>query len=163
MWFYRLLLLKKYRLKGFFSFVFSRSWFSFSIYIYINYQGVLTAQVPLTFSRIHPCRLTNLISSPAGILSLHSADECKFLLTGQLWYVHVEESLGERCLWVLPCFSISGQHVLLFLLSRRTIQLLFLRCCSKFLFEIKPRISVKSLFIFFSNCYIRFGLVGIME
>ena len=44
---------------------------------------------------------------------LYKADECKFLLVGQHWCVHVQESIGKYCIY----FVISAQHVLLVLLE----------------------------------------------
>ena len=52
------------------------------IYIYIYYhQGVSTARIPLTFSR-HPSKSVCLLDDA-------KIDECKILLVGQHWCVHV--------------------------------------------------------------------------
>ena len=46
----------------------------------------------------------SLTSPLESIQCLHRADECKFLLVGQHWHVHVLESIQECPLWVCPYF-----------------------------------------------------------
>ena len=70
------------------------------------------------------------MSYPARVEGLVNMVIGNFLLVGQHWHVHVMGFLGERLLWVRPCFSSSVSHALFVLFGW------FLR------WEVSGRISV---------------------
>ena len=92
--------------------------------ISIHYQVALLVWISLPLSlAIHPYYPLLLAGFPDDILCLYRFVVGKLWLVGQHWHIHVMGSIGERHLWVHPCFS--SRICLIWLVA------LFSRICSE--------------------------------
>ena len=72
-----------------------------------HHQDVLTAD------SFDPYQTPLEVTPLDGIQCLDRTDESKPLLVGQHWYVHVQQSIAECCLWGCLYLTSSAHHVLL--------------------------------------------------
>ena len=83
-----------------------------SLTIITSSSSSTTRRIPQTHYR-YPSLSLLLIIPLFGAQCPHRAGECRHLLTGIHWCVHVKESIGERRLWVCPYFLLQQSPVCL--------------------------------------------------